>query len=199
MKPLGLLLAFAPLLLFAVVGHLLGPTAVGWAALASTVLAVIILLAGLRRGVQLVAVACIIAFATLAALALLGGRGGEEFVATFGSGLVALLIGLVMLISVFTVPFTTPYARAAVPQHYWGSPTFNAVNKRISAVWAAVVCGVGISRLTYAIAATNEANLPAVLGLVLNWVVPIVLIIAGVRYTQAVAKHGTPQPQDAAP
>lgn len=197
MKPLSLLVAFAPLLLFAVAGRLLGRPAIGWAALASTVLALIILLAGIRRGVQLVTVACVVAFATLAAVALLGGSGGEAIVATFGSGMVALLIGLVMLISVFTVPFTTTYARAAVPQHYWGSPTFNAVNKRISAVWAGVVCGVGISRLSSALIETHASSSPMVLGLVLNWVVPIVLIVAGVFYTQRVAASSTSQ--DAAP
>ena len=188
MNPKNLILAFSPLVLFTVVGHLLGPLVVGWAALASALLALAILIIGLRHGVKLITAASVIVFGGLAAIALLGGPTGRWFVAVFGSGVCALLIGVVMLISVATVPFTEQYARAVVPREHWGSPGFKAINAKISLAWAGVVSGIGLSRLGYAllVVATHD-QVNTLLRLGLSWVVPIVLVIAGLRYTKRLA------------
>ena len=185
MNPKSLVLAFSPLVLFTVVGHLLGPLVVGWAALASALLALAILLTGLRHGVKLITAASVVVFGSLAALALLGGPTGRWFVAVFGSGVCALLIGVVMLISVATVPFTEQYARAVVPREHWGSREFTAVNAKISLAWAGVVSGIGLSRLASALLliATDDRG-GSVFRIALGWGVPIVLVIAGLRYTK---------------
>lgn len=203
MNPKNMILAFSPLVLFTVVGHFLGPHLVGWAALASAVLALVILLAGLRNGVKLVTAASVVVFGGLAAVALLGGPTGQSFVAVFGSGVCALLIGLAMLISVGTVPFTEQYARAVVPREHWASPEFTTINKRISLAWAGVVSGIGLSRLGYGllVVATGD-QVGTLLRLGLSWGVPIVLVLAGLRYTKKVAaadEHDTPEPSVSRP
>ncbi|GAA3610192.1 hypothetical protein [Microlunatus ginsengisoli] len=188
MNPKNLVLAFSPLVLFTAGGYLLGPPLVGWAALASAVLALLILIAGLRNGVKLITAASVVTFGGLAAVALLGGPTGRWFVDVFGSAVAALLIGLMMLVSVGTVPFTEQYARAVVPREHWGSPEFKAINTKISLAWAGVVTGIGLSRLAYGLlVAASGDQVGTLLRLGLSWAVPCVLVVAGLRYTQRLA------------
>jgi hypothetical protein len=200
MNPKNLVLAFSPLVLFTVAGHLLGPSAAGWAALGSAVLALVLLIAGLRHGVKLITAVSVVTFGGLAAVALLGGPTGRWFVDVFGSAVAALLIGLMMLVSVGTVPFTEQYARAVVPREHWGSPEFTAINAKISLAWAGVVTGIGLSRLAYGllVVATGD-RVGTLLRLGLSWAVPIVLVVAGLRYTQRLAgdDHDGPRRQGA--
>jgi hypothetical protein len=189
LSPSKLALTFSPLVLFTLVGHLLGPDVVGWAALVSAVLAVAILVAGLRDGVKLVTLASAVVFGGLAALALLGGHDAATFVSTYGTGVSALLIGSIMLISVMTVPFTEQYARAVVPREAWASAGFRSVNRRISAVWAGVVVGVGLSRLLYGAVNSSGTHVGSVTRLVLTWGIPILLVLAGLKYTKQAASQ----------
>jgi hypothetical protein len=186
-NPSKLAPTFAPLILFTLAGHLLGPDVVGWAALASAALALAVLVVGRHDGVKLVTLSSAAVFGGLAALALLGGHDAASFVATFGTGVCALLIGSIMLISVVTVPFSEQYARTAVPREYWASPEFRSINKRISAAWAGVVVGIGASRLLYGAVTTSDAAVNPAVRLVLAWAVPILLVLAGLRYTRRAA------------
>jgi len=200
MKAKNLVLAFSPLIVFTLSGRLLGAPMIGWAALVSAGLALVILVAGLRDGIKLVTAVSMIVFGALAALALLGGSGGAGIVAQFGSGICALLLGLAMLVSTVTVPFTVSYARASVPREHWESPTFKAVNARLSLVWAGVVIGIGLSRLAYGglIVATGEQAGP-VLRLGLGWGVPIALVLVGLRSTKRLTGDGRSDAQDRRP
>lgn len=187
MNPKSLLLAFSPLLLFTIVDRLV-PEAAGWAALASAVLATVILVAGIRHGVKLITAASIVIFAVLALVGLFGGPGGAWFVALFGSAVCALVIGALMIISMITTPFTVPYARASVPEQYWTSPLFLRVNKQISTAWAVAVLAIGAGRLCYGLlVVATQSSVPAVLRIALSWVVPILAIVYAVRATKKIA------------
>ena len=188
MNAKNLVAAFAPLIVFTVVGHLVGDAFVGWVALASAAIAVVVLVAGRRQGIKLITLASVAVFAGLAATALLGGPAGRSLVGTFGTAICALLIGALMLVSVLTVPFTEQYARATVPEQYWSSPTFRSVNKRISAAWGGAVVGIGLSRLVYgALAVATDHQVGTVLRLGLSWGIPIVLIFAALTATKKAA------------
>lgn len=195
MKAQNLLLAFSPLILFTLAGHLLGAPLVGWAALVSAALALVILLVGLRNGVKLVTAVSMIVFGGLAALALLGGPDGASIVTEFGSGICALLLGLVMLTSVVTVPFTVSYARTSVPREYWDRADFKTINAKLSLVWAGVVIGIGLSRLANgALTAISGDHVGTVLRIGLSWGVPVVLVLAGLRYTKQLTGDARPKP-----
>lgn len=87
------------------------------------------------------------------------------------------------------------YARASVPEQYWGSATFKAVNKRISAIWAGVVLGIGVSRLGYGLlAVSSPGGVAPVLSLALSWLIPIGLVVAGLSYTKRLPGRGIGTP-----
>lgn len=187
MKPTNLILAFTPLLLFTLVGHLVGPGLIGWVALTSAAIALLLLLVGIRRGVKLVTAASVAVFSGLAVAALLTGSSGQQLLRDYGSGVCALVIGAIMLVSVPTVPFTEQYARAQVPRQYWTTPHFIAVNKKISLAWAGAVTGIGISRLVYAVLDQRSEQVEPLLSASLNWGIPVVLVLIALRATKQAA------------
>ena len=190
MKAGKLVLAFAPLLVFTVAGHLAGPDEVGWAALASAVIAAILVLTGLKQGVKLITAASTVTFGALALIAFLGD---SSFVDHFGTGICALVLGALMLASVRRVPFTEQYARDEVPREQWSSPAFRAVNARISRAWAGAVLGVGACRLIYGlIEAASDDGVGPVLRIGVAWVLPVLLVVAAVRTTAKVAAGAQP-------
>lgn len=192
-----LILAFAPLVVFTVGSHLVGPLLIGWVALACAVLGLALVLTGLRQGVKLITLASTIIFALLAAIALFGGTPGQTFVGHYGSGACALIIGALMLVSAATVPFTEQYARAEVPRDQWGSPTFRLINKRISISWGGAVGGIGLSRLAYGYLLASGQQMSMPLQLALAWGAPILLIVVALNATKKIAadtEQDRPQP-----
>jgi hypothetical protein len=71
----------------------------------------------------------------------------NDWVADYGRGSAALALAAVMLVSSFTVPFTVQYARESVPQEYWHTPTFRAVNRKISLLRAGALAVIGAGHL----------------------------------------------------
>lgn len=186
MKGGKLLLAFAPLIIFSVAGHLAGPKLVGWAALVSAAAGLLaILLGGRGQGVPLLSVASTVIFSVLGGIALLGGPGGEWFVEHFGSGVSALLLGALMYASVHSTPFTTSYAKAMVDASQWQSVTFRSLNRTISRAWAMAVLGLGVCRVAtgvFEVVAPGQSVL--LVHLVVGWLLPAGLILAAVRTTR---------------
>jgi len=99
----------------------------------------------------------------------------------------------VLWASVALRPFTEQYARESVPQQYWDSPRFHAVNCRISAVWAVAVTVIGIGHLVSGALTDYPTSVVIPADVLLNWVVPFGLIWLTVRYTihTAHAAHPT--------
>jgi cytochrome c-type biogenesis protein CcmH/NrfF len=83
------------------------------------------------------------------------------------------------------MPFTEQYARERVPREYWGRPTFKKVNRVLSLAWAVAIVIIGLASMAVAALqeradSTSETNL---LDLLLNWVVPIGILVFMVRFT----------------
>jgi hypothetical protein len=130
---MGILLAFAPFIAFAVVDRLVGPTQ---GLVAGAVVSVALLLRDLIRGkaAKVLEVGTVILFGGLALYALLGRPSwsvvGVRLVVDAG----LLLIVLASL--AMRRPFTLQYAREQVAPELWGTPGFVRTNYVITAVWA---------------------------------------------------------------
>lgn len=195
----ALVLSFAPFLTFTLLGRVVGPSGVGWVALACAALAVVLILVRRGRGISLVTAASAVVFAALAAVALLGGETAQRFVGYYGGGICGLCLGAVMLNSVLTVPFTESFARTLVPKEEWLTPGFRSVNRRLSIIWAVVVLGIGVSRLVDGALAASATPVPLALALVIQWGVPVLLVLWALRATRAAAAQDDSTSSEARP
>jgi hypothetical protein len=189
-----MLVSLLPWIAFSVLVHRAGPTAAGLAALLAAAIALVLLLKDLKGGVKIIDAAGIAIFGVLALVAFTGGADAATWIADYGRGGAALVIGAVMLGSAAFVPFSEQYARESVPQQYWGSPVFRATNRKISALWGAVMivmsgCHFLAGYLDPASGASGIANI------LLNWLVPAALVFLGYKGTvsiTAAARAGRP-------
>jgi hypothetical protein len=130
---MGILLAFAPFLAFALIDRLSGPTE---GLIAGAVVSAALLLRDLIQGrtAKVLEIGTAILFGGLALYALLGRPSwsvvGVRVVVDAG----LLLIVLASL--VMRRPFTLQYARERVAPELWGEPEFVRTNYVITAVWA---------------------------------------------------------------
>lgn len=186
-----MILGLAPWALFAILTERMGADAVGVAALLACLSSLGLALYDRRKsasGIKIIDAAGIILFGIIAVLGFLGNDGLDQSLADFGRGGATFVLAAVMAFSVVTVPFTEQYARDSVDPQYWGSPQFRAKNKTISAMWAGVVfamalCHVIAGSLASATEMTN--NHPG--NLLLNWVIPIALIVWAIKRTGRIA------------
>ncbi len=130
---MGILLAFAPFIAFALIDRLSGPTE---GLIAGAVVSAALLLRDLIQGrtAKVLEIGTAILFGGLALYALLGRPSwsvvGVRLVVDAG----LLLIVLASL--VMRRPFTLQYARERVAPELWGEPEFVRTNYVITAVWA---------------------------------------------------------------
>jgi hypothetical protein len=177
------LIALAPWVLFALVAERVGADAVGIAALLACLGSLALAIYGVRHGgLKIIDGAGVITFAAIAATGFLGGHQVDEFLVHYGRGGAALVLATIMAVSTFTVPFTEQYARESVDPQYWDSPVFRAKNKAISLLWAGVILVMAVCHLIAgALAATSGVAGRHPGNIVLNWAVPILLILWAVR------------------
>lgn len=183
------LLSLAPWLVFSVVAERAGSGAVGIAALLACAGSLVLAVYGARHGgVKIIDAAGVVTFAILSVIGFAGGPRVDDFLVHYGRGGAALVLATVMAISAFTVPFTEQYARQGIDRQYWDSPVFRAKNKAISLLWAGVILVMAVCHLIAgALAAT--AILPGRHpgNFVLNWAIPVVLILWAIRQTRRIA------------
>lgn len=191
-------ISLIPWALFSLVINRHGSSEAGRAAVIAAGLALILLVKDSRTStVKVLDVTGVLTFGVLAAACFAGGTSTADWVADYGRGLSALVLALVMLASALVLPFTEQYARESVPREYWHSPVFRAVNRRISAVWGAIVLVMGLGHLLAGLLdpATDPAGGSRPADLLLNWLVPALLILAAVNYTRrATAAVDRPNP-----
>jgi hypothetical protein len=131
---MGILLAFAPFIAFAVVDRLIGP-AQGLVAGAATSVALLLRdWIGLHRKPKLLEIGTAILFGGLALYAVLGGAVWSIVGVRLRVDAGLLLIVLATLI--IGKPFTLQYAREQVPQSLWDTPQFIRSNYVITGVWS---------------------------------------------------------------
>ena len=198
-------LSLIPWVLFSVVVNRRGADAAAIAALGAAALSLVFLFKdAATSGIKIIDVTGVITFGALGAWGLIGGASVDDWLADDARGGAAIVLAVIMLGSVLTVPFTEQYARESVPQEYWHSPVFRSVNRKISALWGVVVLVMGCGHLLAGVIDPVTNPLPGArpVDLLLNWVVPIGLILLAVKGTQklsAAAGHDRPASAQPAP
>ncbi len=136
---MNILLGFAPYVAFFLVLHAASAEAGLWAALA--VAAANAGLGWVRTGsLKVLEVGTIILFAGLAIF-----TRAENWTWSVMAVRLAVDAGLLLIVLVSLAigrPFTLQYARERVPEQYWRTPLFLAINSRITWAWALAFAGM---------------------------------------------------------
>jgi hypothetical protein len=170
---MGILLAFAPFILFAVVERLAGAT-LGLVA-GAAVAAVLLLRDWLTpdRTPKLLEIGTMILFSGLAVYALLGGPTGSIFGVRLAVDCGLLLIVLVSL--AVGRPFTLQYAREQVTREVWDDPIFLRTNTIITAVWALAFAVLVLADLVL----VYEPDVPPRVGIIAT----ILALVGAIKFT----------------
>jgi hypothetical protein len=183
MQQLSIFLGFVPWIAFAVIS---GPSTLTWASATALVLTIALAAPAWRRtgsvGVLDVGGIAFFAIATVLTLVLDAAvLQTLEDRAQLISGTAITLISLVSLLA--GRPFTEYYARQSTPREYWTSPVFRGINRVLTGVWTGVFALMALCDLVVATA-------PAA-GDVLDWVVPALLVVGAVKFTEWYPDHVT--------
>ncbi|WP_431948668.1 hypothetical protein [Actinacidiphila sp. bgisy167] len=166
--------AFVPWIAFDIVA---GPSTWELAAVVGLVASVALTVPDAARGsVKLLDVTGIAFFTAITLLGLVLDRNDVIWLETYAQVLANGVIALVALGSLAVVPFTEQYARESTPREVWGTPAFRRTNQVLTLVWGlvfAVTAVLGLVALRVAAGADW-----------LNWVIPIVLLVLAIRFTE---------------
>jgi hypothetical protein len=183
-------LSLIPWVVFTVVINRRGADAAAIAALAAAALSLVLLVKNSQKGgVKVIDVTGVLTFGALAFLGFSGGQSVTDWIADYGRGTAAIVLAVIMLGSAITIPFTEQYARESVPREYWNSPVFRSVNRKISALWGAAALVMGLGHLLAGAIdpASNPVSGARPVDLILNWGLPIALILFAVNRTQQIS------------
>ena len=183
MQKAAIFLGFVPWIVFSVVA---GPSTWMWAALAAFLCSLILSVPSWRstRSISVLDAAGLVFFGVLVVLALVLDSATLQPIEDRAQMLSSIVIAVVALGSLAVGrPFTEYYAKQQTPREYWNSPTFKQINRAITAVWGLVFV---FNALCDAVVAYLGASSD-----VFNWVVPIVAIVAAVKFTGWYPDHVT--------
>jgi hypothetical protein len=185
MKPIPLIVAFLPLVVFSLLSKVLPSADIGVAALVAAVLAAVAMVTPRPAWPpKILNATSLVLFAVLTAVGFAGSAGTDRWEATWAGAGVGLVMGVVILLLVPVMPFTEQFARESTPEASWSSPTFKQINRVLSVGWGLAILGLGVSRVLAAIADehTSSHALPQVL---LGAVVPVVILVGMLRFTRS--------------
>lgn len=186
MKPLSLILGFIPWIAFSFIAHRIAADAVAWSALLGVALVLVtmamqkpfwpptVLNAGMLIPLTLIAVA-----------GFVGGPDVDAWLYDWAVPGAGLFLGLFILVLVPFAPFTERFAKEATPPAYWGSPTFKKINRVLSAGWGLAIVVMGVCSLLVGALDlySDSVDTPGTGEFVLNWVIPIAVIIVMIKFT----------------
>ena len=201
MNAKSMFLGFAPWIIFSVVAERAGADHVALAAILAFVIALgLTVYETLRSGWKILDVAGVATFGIIAVIGLVGDDQVDESLVNFGRGGSTFVLAAIMAVSAFTIPFTEQYARQSVDESLWHTPIFREKNKKISLMWAEVILAIAVSHIIAGIL-TSSADLagshPG--NLLLNWIIPIALIVFAIKRTRAIADQRPASAEDNPP
>jgi hypothetical protein len=175
----GFFAGFAPWIIFAVVAS---PSTWEWATLAALLAAVILALPTQGHPPKLLDLATVAFFAVLAVSALFLDRAELEDLERYAQAISSFALAALVLGSLPFLPFTEQYARENVPRRVWDSPLFKHTNRVLTALWGVVFLACGVMGVIAEGTSTGTENA------VLNWVVPVCLIVGALKFTRYYAE-----------
>lgn len=186
MNPVKLVIGFVPFVLFTVLGNWIP---VGWAAVVGLVAAITVTAVTARGGVKILPVVQAMILLVILVLGFLGGAAVDAFLIMYGRGVASLLLGLFILVTATSMPFTAQFARAAVSPVAWHSSRFLRVIRRLSLAWGAVVLVLAVCHIVGAILEAHGAA--PLVRLLVDWVVPILAFLRVVAFTRRIVSQNT--------
>lgn len=170
---MGMLLAFAPFIAFALVDRAVGATEglIAGAAVSAAFLIRDWITPG--RSPKILEIGTVLLFGGLAAYALFGGPTWSIVGVRLCVDLGLLLIVLISM--AVRQPFTLQYAREQVAPEFWNSREFLRTNYVITAVWALAFVVMVLADLTL----LNMPDLPPRIAIITT----IVALVAAVKFT----------------
>ena len=168
-------LGFLPWIVFALVARQ-SLEGVAWGGVAAVLTAGLIAIASARtRSVKELEIFSLALFFTLAVAGALNQHDPDGFLQRYHNGLAVGALACFAVASLAFEPFTEQYARELVQRKYWNTNRFNRANVELTLMWAVVFVAVAASQIT---AGIIETRLGAT---IFNWVLPIGLVLLGVR------------------
>lgn len=169
---MGILLAFAPFVIFAVLERIVGPTA-ALAAGAVTSAALLVRDLAVSRHMKILEVGTFVLFCGLALYTLLNKTHWSVIGVRLcvDAGLLLIVLGSMLA----RRPFSLQYARLQVPPELWNEPEFIRTNYVITAIWA-------LAFLVMTIAEVGILYLPGLPPRV-GIVVIILALIGAIKFT----------------
>ncbi|GHE93290.1 hypothetical protein E5082_28420 [Streptomyces griseoluteus] len=169
-KPLGtasVFLSFVPWIIFGVVAS---PSTWEYAALLLSAQDL------LQGRIRILDAAGIVFFAVLSVLALALNRADLLWLETYAQVISNGLVAVIAFASLLHDPFTAQYARESTPRQYWDSPVFRHINRVLTTYWG-VTFAVMTASTWLAIHFPGQDDW-------FNWVIPVVLLVIAVKFTQ---------------
>ncbi|MFD0264717.1 hypothetical protein ACFVH7_41385 [Kitasatospora indigofera] len=170
----NVLWAFAPWIVFAAVA---GPSTWELAAVAGLVTS--LLLNGpdaLRGRPKVLEIVGILFFAVVCVLALVLDRDDLLWLETYAQVIANGVVAVAALGSLAFVPFTEQYARESTPPAVWRTAAFKRTNRVLTAMWGGIFAVIALLGLL-ALHVSSGTDW-------LNWVIPVALLVAGVKVTR---------------
>jgi hypothetical protein len=178
---LRIIFGMAPIFLFGV----LCPT-IGFAAAAGVgvLVSIVVVAATARGGIKELPAAQGVLLALIGILGIVDPRADLVLV-HYGPAIVSLTLGVFIVATARSAPFTAQFARATVPPELWHNPHFLAINTRMSAAWGIAIFVAGLSHVVAAQVGVEGAALALKIGL--NQVVPVLALLGAAAYTKRAA------------
>lgn len=179
----GLYIALVPWVAFTLLAQ---HSTLKLASVAALVLAIAIMIRSIvTTGVKVLEVGAVLAFTGFTVVAFGADHAAGVWMARYSRAIAAGLLALIAFASLSFTPFTEQYARESVPREHWGSPTFKQINRHITLMWAFVF--TAMIPFHIAAGAIDERRT----NILFNWVVPIGLLIWGIKQSSKIAGEAT--------
>jgi hypothetical protein len=168
-------LGFLPWIVFALIARQ-SLEGVAWGGVAAVVTAGAIAIGSARtRSVKELEIFSLALFFALAVAGAMNQHDPQGFLQRYHNGLAVGALACFAIASLAFKPFTEGYAEEIVQRKYWKTHRFSRANVELTLMWAAVFIAIAGSQIT---AGVLETRLGAT---IFNWVLPIGLILLGVR------------------
>jgi hypothetical protein len=182
----GMLIGLVPWVLFTIIAEH-GTLKVG--SIAALVIAIGVCLYSSQGGgrPKLIEGAAVVTFGVFTVIAFVADPSLSHWLTRYARAIAAAALALLVFASLLFVPFTEEYARERVPQQYWNSLQFKAVNRRLTAIWGGIFLVMTLSHVIAGGVDDTGTNI------VFNWVIPIALVLWGMKQSTAPADTSSAQ------
>jgi hypothetical protein len=175
----GMLMAAVPWLLFTVLAE---RGTLKLASIGALAIAIWISRPGIQAGrPKVLELGAVFTFAAFTLAAFVVDPSVAHWLERYARAIAAGLLALIAFGSLLVVPFTEQYARERVPSQAWSSPTFKAINRRLTLIWALTFAAMVPFHIAAGAIDSQATNI------LFNWLTPLLLVLAAMKLSNALA------------